>query len=68
MKKLPETHVKFDGEECSLSVRFSNRGEPYRDGIELELEEESRLVACLFIESREAKQLRDLLNRLYPNP
>lgn len=58
--------VKFDAEDGgSLEVIHTNMGEPYREGIQVALEDGDKFV-YLFIESYEAKKLRDLLNRLYP--
>lgn len=68
MKKIDKTSVRFraeDGDE--LVVIHTNRGEPYREGIEVALETgDHRHGPYLFLESREAMELRDLLNRLYP--
>lgn len=60
--------VKFRGEDgSSMTARYDNRGEPFRQGVTLSLDEaDDRYVASVFIEDREAKELRDLLNKLYP--
>ena len=61
-------HVVFHGEEGeSLEVRYSNMGEPFREGITLCLDDGGQARSpYIFLESYEAIQLRDLLNRLYP--
>lgn len=48
-----------------VSVRHGNMGEPYRQGIEIELREDGRSIRA-FMEDWEARSLRDLLLRLYP--
>ncbi|WP_062120314.1 hypothetical protein [Aureimonas sp. AU40] len=55
-----------DGEE--LTVRYDNRGDPYREGttISLDLPERWENISSVFLETREAIELRDLLNKLYP--
>ena len=58
--------VKFEAEEGgSLEVQYTNMGEPYREGIGVCLNDDLKSTS-LFIEEWEAKQLRDLLNSLYP--
>lgn len=67
MKRLDIESVKFradDGHE--LRVTYDNRGEPYREGVTLYLEKDYNFGAHLFLEDAEARQLRDLLNKLYP--
>lgn len=68
MRKLDKTSVRFaaeDGDE--LRVVYDNRGDPYREGITLSLDRSSGdYGAHLFLEQDEARQLRDLLNSLYP--
>lgn len=59
--------VTFHGEDSEeLEVHYDNRGEPYRQGISLDLTTDGRWRASVFLENREAVELRDLLNRLYP--
>lgn len=58
--------VDFCGEDGDrLSVMYSNRGDPYSEGVDIEVEcyEKHTFV---YLEGSEAKKLRDLLNRLYP--
>lgn len=58
--------AEFRGEDGErLEVNYANRGEPYREGIDIALYE-NRKLSYIFLEDREAKELRDLLNRLYP--
>jgi hypothetical protein len=60
--------VEFRGEDgCSLEICYSNMGEPFREGIQLSLDEgDHERSPYIFLEQHEAKELRDLLNRLYP--
>lgn len=68
--KLDRTknHVKFIGEDgCSLEIGYTNMGDPYREGIELRLDDGGHERSpYIFLEEHEVKELRDLLNRLYP--
>jgi len=60
--------IEFQGEEGeTLVVHYDNRGEPYRQGVTLDLRNSDieREVA-VFLENREACELRDFLNRMYP--
>lgn len=58
--------VCFESEDGgSLEVSYTNMGDPYREGIAVALEDGDQF-SYLFIEKDEAKQLRDLLNHLYP--
>lgn len=68
MKIVSKTSITFQAEDGhELRVEHSNRGEPFRKGIELSLElPEERYGAHLFLEDCEARKLRDLLNNLYP--
>lgn len=59
--------VEFQGEEGSrLVVQYDNRGEPYREGIVLQLDQEGELSPYVFLETSEVKKLRDMLNELLP--
>jgi hypothetical protein len=51
---------------ATMRVRESNRGEPYRGGVELEVDDPDGRDARVFLERGEVIALRDLLNRLYP--
>lgn len=67
MKVLLQKFVKFTGEDGEeLSVSHDNRGEPFREGVSLELRQGYDSRASVFLEDYEARKLRDLLNRLYP--
>lgn len=63
-----EKHVTFNAEDGEqLVVSYDNRGEPYRRGISLSLHEpDQQWKAHVFLEEFEAKQLRDLIDRLFP--
>ncbi|MEG0063039.1 MAG: hypothetical protein RR740_00400 [Pseudomonas sp.] len=59
--------LQSDADEGKLEICWSNRGEPYREGIELNLDNRvNGEQASVFIEGWETRVLRDLLNRLYP--
>lgn len=61
-----QKRIKFEAEEGgSLEIYHTNMGEPFRDGIQMVLENGPDFVS-LFIEKYEAKRLRDLLNKLFP--
>lgn len=68
MKIVDKTYVRFQGENGdSLSVRHSNRGEPFREGIEFSLKNDFTFSqTAVFLEDYEARELRDLLVKLYP--
>jgi hypothetical protein len=59
--------VTVTGEDGE-SVRFyeSNRGEPYRSGVEISIERGHEYLARVFLETSEVTPVRDLLNRLAP--
>jgi hypothetical protein len=60
-------HVTFRGEDGDeLRVGFDNRGDPYREGITLDLSNDYETQVYLFLEEREVIRLRDLLLSLYP--
>jgi len=47
-------------------VRYVNQGEPFREGVEIGIENsEFSKEVIVMLADREVKQLRDLLNRLY---
>ena len=48
-------------EDGSLSVRYGNRGEPYRDGIEIAIEKNGKVVMA-FLDLVEAKEVKDKLS------
>lgn len=64
--KYTEREV-FEGEDGEqLTVRYTNRGDPYSQGIELAFEDDSSKYINIYLEKREAKRLVALINRLYP--
>lgn len=54
-----------DGGGDCLEVSYDNRGEPYREGIILELRHD-RLAPRVFLEKVEALRLRALIDCLFP--
>ena len=68
MRKLDIESVRFRGEDGhELRVTYDNRGEPYREGVQFALDKaDGDYGAHLFLEDREARELRDFLNALYP--
>lgn len=57
--------VNADGED--LTFRDSNRGEPYREGLQVSFDLANyEYWGSMFIESDEAGRLRDLLVKLFP--
>ncbi|PZR92051.1 MAG: hypothetical protein DI537_14595 [Stutzerimonas stutzeri] len=68
MKIEGKTYERFQNETGNeVMVRHGNMGEPYREGIEIELSEDGHSLHA-FLEKSEVKSLRDLLLRLYPLP
>lgn len=69
MMRIDRTTSKLElsgeGEE-RLVVQYDNRGEPYREGIQIALTQGYSREVGVFLENREAVQLRDLLNSMYP--
>jgi hypothetical protein len=68
VQDLDKKSVTFRGEDSSeMRVYHSNRGDPFREGIEVSLDlNGGERGGYVFLEEREALALRDLLNRLYP--
>lgn len=67
MKLIHEQSVTFRGEDGeSLRIGYDNRGEPYRRGISLTLEEPGDRSRGVFIEEWEVRQMQNLLDTLYP--
>lgn len=59
--------LSIESGEGRLTVVSTNRGEPYRKGIDLALYiGEYDYRAGVFLKGGEVRALRDLLNRLYP--
>jgi hypothetical protein len=70
MKLLYEKAVTFVGEGpldrgATLTVRYDNRGEPYRSGITLMLDDHVDNTT-VFLQEYEARMLVKLINELYP--
>jgi len=68
MKFERQQSATFRGEggDC-LRVHYDNRGDPYREGLTFDLtENEYDHVVSVFLEGFELRQLRDLLNKMYP--
>ncbi|TNC80789.1 MAG: hypothetical protein C9356_11745 [Oleiphilus sp.] len=67
-KKKSETlRLPCDDPSDSFVVQYTNRGEPFREGIEIGIENqdfEKELIVML--QNSEAVQLRDFLNKYYP--
>jgi hypothetical protein len=68
MRKLDIGSITFTAEDGdALRVVYDNRGEPYREGVQLSLDKASGdYGAHLFLEDREAIALRNFLLKLYP--
>lgn len=68
MKRTYEIHLEIRGEDGDrLVVRYDNRGEPYRKGVSVTLMEGMfSAAASVFLEDREAIELRDALLKAYP--
>lgn len=55
------------GEGDTLTVHYDTRGEPYRQGVTLDLHNaDTQAGIGVWLHDMEARELRDLLNRLYP--
>ena len=65
-----EQRVVLTGEEGDeLEIYYDNRGEPYREGITLNLRvPRSSDFTHLFIRKDEALELRDLIDKLFGKP
>jgi len=62
--KIRQDFKSEEGE--TLSVYYTNRGEPYREGIEISFDNDGQYGPSVFLEDDEAKSLRDLLLKRYP--
>ncbi len=59
--------LKCDDPADTFTVRETNQGEPFREGIKIGVENrEFDKDVSVMLEDTEARQLRDLLNVLYP--
>ena len=66
---LGDKFLRLSGEGgATMRLRESNRGDPYREGVDIEIDDPDGRDARVFLEKREAIAMRDLLNRLYPTP
>lgn len=57
------TVFKGEGGE-TLTVTYSNRGEPYRQGANFDFDDPGQRAVYLFLDQREVQQLRDTLTQL----
>lgn len=62
-----EAHATFTAEEGDqLVVSYDNRGDPFREGIAIVLHEPGKpWRASVFLDRREALELRNLINNLF---
>lgn len=69
MKVNPNIGAKiFRGEDGDrLSFSYDNRGEPFREGITIELQDGDYNSVHVFLEEREVKELKEFLNDLCEN-
>lgn len=74
-KKMPKVKrdtnkaldLRCEDSSDTFSVRYTNMGEPFREGINIGIENtEFEKGVVVMLEDYEAKQLRDLLLELYP--
>ena len=68
MKRIKKFKKEFEGDEGSLIIIHNNRGEPFREGYEIQICEkrewgDESIEAC-FLQKRELKELRDYLNEV----
>lgn len=54
-----------DGDHCS--IHYDNRGEPFSEGITIELETFDNTRAYVYLERQEALRLSSLIESLYGN-
>jgi len=69
MKVRPNTNARvvFKGEYGdSLTVQYDNRGEPYREGIDMELQMQGDKFTNVFLDTCEVAKLRDVLLEICP--
>jgi len=60
-------NLQCDDSSDSFVVRYTNRGEPFPQGISIGVEnDEFDKAVVVVLEKYEAKELRDLLLKLYP--
>jgi len=63
-----KTRLRLKSEEGdSLTVQYDNRGDPYTEGVVLEVHTAyNGKDTSVYLEGSEVKELRDLLLKLYP--
>ena len=71
MKVLRENNdtlrLACDDHEDTFLVQRTNQGEPFREGVLIGIENlEFQKELTVMLEDREAKKLRDFLNKMYP--
>ncbi len=67
MQRNTEIIAKSEDEGNELRIRYSNRGEPYREGCEVELmlyTDRYSPSVSIFLEHYELVRLRDALNKM----
>lgn len=67
MRRIKEVVAESEDEGSRLSVRYENRGEPYREGLTVELHLTSQegwepAFASVFLDKHEVKKMRDALD------
>ena len=67
LRNMARLELVGDGGD-TLTVHYDNRGEPYREGITLDLHNEMLQQGMgVFLTNQEARELRDHLNAMYPS-
>lgn len=67
MKTEVKKSLRLRGEGGDeLIASYDNRGDPYREGVDLRILNGYDTIVSVFLDDHEARSLRDLLNRLYP--
>ena len=55
--------LEFTEDDCTMTVQYDNRGEPYRNGVEFSFDREGPgPVVWVLLDRAEVAQLRDRLN------
>jgi hypothetical protein len=70
MKPKYEERITFTaleplGDPAEMEIGYDNRGEPYMEGISVSIRCGGQWGA-VFVDKREALEIRDLIDRLYP--
>lgn len=68
IRELPRAlRLVCDDPTDTFKAQYTNKGEPYREGISIGIENEDfDKEVLVMLETYEAKQLRDFLNKMYP--